>query len=449
MTALATPVCAITFHLRCFRMAFTRGLVAAAAMFAGVSSASRIYSPTLFPVDFGADASGNGDSTAAFQKVMAAFLSRNTSSHILSGKAVDLGGVTLDLQGGDYLISEPLTVPLYFGNYRIIDGTLRASQSFPPDKYLLELGSDGTVCTEASDPQYAACGADASVSNVLLDGSGVAMGGMRASYIMGVNAGPDVYIVNFTTAGIMVTGGHEVMIHQTWIGSKRWQVSDMRRQHRLAMLGASTSSKVQHAEAALPARKPSVPTQGAVRQIIDPAQMASTARWAAQQASIARQNGKDWVAEDGETLAEGSPAYWVNFVNGSAGAVITSNDHYMNDVVVFSGTTYGVIVSGAANLIKGVHTWNRGTLNVACLLCCWWGASLGLPFGHLPSHLKCKANLVVDLCAVTHLQATRTVDTASSIWEAALEARTGTWAAMQVGAWNVVAADVQRGCRWM
>ena len=39
----------------------------------------------------------------------------------------DLGGATLDLSGGEYLISAPLEVPMFFGNLLIRDGTLRAS----------------------------------------------------------------------------------------------------------------------------------------------------------------------------------------------------------------------------------------------------------------------------------------------------------------------------------
>ena len=54
--------------------------------------------------------------------------------------AKDLGGVTIDLGGGDYYISSPLVIPNMYGNMRIVDGTIGASSSFPSDRYLIELG---------------------------------------------------------------------------------------------------------------------------------------------------------------------------------------------------------------------------------------------------------------------------------------------------------------------
>ena len=56
----------------------------------------------------------------------------------------DLGGAVLDLQGGTYLLSQPLAIPQYVGNLRVIDGTLRASPAFPPAEFVLTIG--GGVC---------------------------------------------------------------------------------------------------------------------------------------------------------------------------------------------------------------------------------------------------------------------------------------------------------------
>lgn len=306
------------------------------------------FVPTLFPLSYGADGSGRSDSTNAFIKLMADLLLRNTSGHILSGKAVDLGGATIDLQGGDYIIGQPLAVPNYFGNYRIIDGTLRASASFPPDRFLLELGGPD-VCPE-NQPQYASCAADVSISNLLLDGSGRAAGGLHASYHMGLNAGPNLYIVNFTAAGILVTGGHEVMIHQSWIGCQRWQAERGRQALDLAPEQQPPKSPVS-------ATFRSVPPAADIRALFTPASISSRVTWAVAQAEAARARGEPWIDDRTGALAPGSPQYYVP--DGTAGVVLTSNDHYLSDVVVFSGPTYGVIVSGAANLIRGVHTWNR------------------------------------------------------------------------------------------
>ena len=314
-------------------------------------------SPTLFPVDFGADSSGTADSTAAFQRLVVALLSHNTSGHILSGKVVDLGGATVDLQGGDYLLSAPLAVPNYFGNYRIIDGSLRASLAFPADKYVLELGGPD-VCPEQSNPQYSSCAANVGVSDLLLDGGGVALGGVHASYHMGLNAGPNLYIINFTTAGVMVTGGHEVMLHSAWIGSKRWEVAAAERYSvsRGARGIERNSRNSDTATAAATAVRPPLPTRDAVLSAFAPENIAVQARAASASAAAARARVEPWLDADGE-LASGSPGFYI--ATGSAGVVILSNDHYLSDVVVFSGPTYGVVVSGAANLIQGTHVWNR------------------------------------------------------------------------------------------
>ena len=55
---------------------------------------------------------------------------------------VNLGGATLDLGGGEFLVSAPLVIPPHVGNVRIRGGTLRASASFPPTRFLIEIGED-------------------------------------------------------------------------------------------------------------------------------------------------------------------------------------------------------------------------------------------------------------------------------------------------------------------
>ena len=44
--------------------------------------------------------------------------------------------------GGTYLISAPLVIPAMYGNAQIVRGTLRASTTFPPDRWLVEIGSN-------------------------------------------------------------------------------------------------------------------------------------------------------------------------------------------------------------------------------------------------------------------------------------------------------------------
>jgi hypothetical protein len=48
------------------------------------------------------------------------------------------GGASLDLGGGDYVVSAPISIPTYYGNFRIVNGALRASATFPPGNHLIE-----------------------------------------------------------------------------------------------------------------------------------------------------------------------------------------------------------------------------------------------------------------------------------------------------------------------
>lgn len=63
------------------------------------------------------------------------------------------------------------------------------------------------------------CNEDVNIVNLLLDGSRVAYGGLSINATMGANVGPDIFVINFVNAGISVNGGHEVMIHESWLGA--------------------------------------------------------------------------------------------------------------------------------------------------------------------------------------------------------------------------------------
>ena len=165
--------------------------------------------------DYGADPTGKTDSTAAFTAALNALLSRNTSGHEDEGGTTDLGGALLDLEGGDYLISAPLVVPSNYSNCVVAHGSLRASDSFPASAYLIEIGSEGTPCTNWGN----SCNEAVSLEDLFFDGNQVAAGCVRYWAVIGVNSGPDLFCVNFTTAGFDMEGGHEVMLHETWVGS--------------------------------------------------------------------------------------------------------------------------------------------------------------------------------------------------------------------------------------
>lgn len=169
----------------------------------------------ISPTDYGADPTGRQDSTSAFQSALAALLSRNASGHTDESGTIDLGGALLDLQGGDYLISMPIAVPSNYSNYVIAHGTVRASPSFPSTRYLLEFGSEGSYCSNWGD----SCSEDGSVEDLFLDASQRAAGCLKYWSVIGFNAGPDIYCLNFTDDGIHIEGGHEVVVHETWVGS--------------------------------------------------------------------------------------------------------------------------------------------------------------------------------------------------------------------------------------
>ncbi|EDQ90772.1 uncharacterized protein MONBRDRAFT_6613 [Monosiga brevicollis MX1] len=141
--------------------------------------------PTINPITYGADPTGRDDSTAAFQAAMKDLLSYNASVPKMASGITNLGGITMDLQGGEYLISQSLVFPTFFGNARIVRGSLRASRSFPSDGYLIQIGQDGRSC---QPDQQKSCNEFIELSELLLDASqtGVVVNG-GANILIGVH----------------------------------------------------------------------------------------------------------------------------------------------------------------------------------------------------------------------------------------------------------------------
>ena len=175
-------------------------------------------STLLYPVDYGADPTGVADSTSAFAALMAPLLSptRFNHNHRLANGNVDLGGATVDLQGGDFLLSAPLLLPFCFGNVRFQRGTLRASPTFPPSSYFVELGHGDAEQCKATEQDTTL--ENVAVSELMLDGAQVASGCLRISVVMGAVLGPNNLYLGFTRAGLTVSGGHEVQISASWMG---------------------------------------------------------------------------------------------------------------------------------------------------------------------------------------------------------------------------------------
>ena len=181
-------------------------------------------SPVVFPTAYGADPSGVADSTAAFAAAVAAVVARNATGHKMSDGIADLGGVVLDLQGGDYLVSAPLVIPQFVGNLRIIDGTLRASASFPPTRFVIEVGA--SPCNTPSG--QGSCNENVGMSGLTVDGSHVAAGCISISSTMGATLDSSSAIFGFTKTGVLLAGGHEAMITETWVAAYYW--SDKRKE---------------------------------------------------------------------------------------------------------------------------------------------------------------------------------------------------------------------------
>ena len=161
----------------------------------------------------GADPYGRKDSTLAFKACMADALTRGTNARLMGDNVTDLGGVVIDLEGGDYLISEPIHIPTLYGNLRFQRGTIRASASFPASSYLIEVGEE--LCSEGGQ---ACCNEHIGFENMMLDASLIALGGLRINNTMDTVVGPHMLFVGFLEAGLTINGGHESTVSHCWFG---------------------------------------------------------------------------------------------------------------------------------------------------------------------------------------------------------------------------------------
>jgi hypothetical protein len=186
---------------------------------AGAEAALAVAGKTISPLTFGADPSGTRDSSTAIQAAMQALRrlcggqtvsgSGNSTRH-LAFRVTDCGGVTLDLEGGVYLLSQPMVLPAG-GNLHITGGSLRAAASFPRDRWLMESGVDCLWhCEGAAECKVwqnsTLCHEDVTISNVYFDANRVASGGLLMSNTMGclVTA---CYFIGFVSSGIKVVRG--------------------------------------------------------------------------------------------------------------------------------------------------------------------------------------------------------------------------------------------------
>ena len=177
---------------------------------------------SLNPVDFGADPTGVADSSAAFDKLVAALVVLAAGRQTPSGLN-DLGGAVVDLDGGVFKVSKPIAVPAGYANYRVQQGTLVAAANFQGDSadsvsYILQLGSDANCNKTSGGANNKDCTSNVGVQQITIDGQAVAGGGLKIQNAMDVNVGPAVYVIGFNDVGIALPGCGAGYIHEAWLG---------------------------------------------------------------------------------------------------------------------------------------------------------------------------------------------------------------------------------------
>ncbi|XVE66141.1 hypothetical protein DITRI_Ditri08aG0056600 [Diplodiscus trichospermus] len=167
-----------------------------------VLTSSRVH----HAIEYGADPTGKLDSTDALEQAISNAFKSPVQGHLIQGVA-DLGGAQLHLDGGTYKISRPLRLPnTGGGNFMIQGGSLTASTDFPTDGHLIELlPSSNSYLYE-----------DVTLKDLMIDsnfrGGGIAIVNSLRTVI------DNCYISHFITNGILVRGGHETFIRNTFIG---------------------------------------------------------------------------------------------------------------------------------------------------------------------------------------------------------------------------------------
>ncbi|BBN18033.1 hypothetical protein MPTK1_7g18980 [Marchantia polymorpha subsp. ruderalis] len=190
------------------------------------------YSRVFYVTDNGADPSGQKDSTEALQKTITEAFAVG-SAHDLDPGIPDLGGVEVHLEGGEYLISAPLQFPATGGgNIVIHGGTLRANETFPTDRYLLEMWSAAGIQRRSNRTvaslrdrshhslnclkDYIASYEDITIRDMMFDAN-FRGGGLLIVDSIRINV-ENMYMSHYTTDGILVEGSHEIYIQNSYFG---------------------------------------------------------------------------------------------------------------------------------------------------------------------------------------------------------------------------------------
>lgn len=194
-----------------FKASFSRRDLAAAATpgYAPAPSPQVTSGPRVYGViSYGADPTGKSDSTEAILKALSDAFNGPREGSLIEGIA-NLGGAEIHLEGGNYLISKPLRLPdAGVGNLVIHGGTLRASDDFPTDGYLIDLSASKS--SSSYNYEYI------TLKDLMFDSN---YRGGAVSVINSLRTSIDnCYIAHFTSNGILVQSGHETYIRNSFLG---------------------------------------------------------------------------------------------------------------------------------------------------------------------------------------------------------------------------------------
>ncbi|XP_059658157.1 polygalacturonase QRT3 [Cornus florida] len=186
-------------------------------------TAGRVF----YPLGYGADPTGAQDSSDAILNAVNDAVQVQHGLELLPG-INDLGGVVIDLQGGNYNISKPIRFPPGVGNILVQRGTLRASGTFPDDRHLIELWASNSQKLEKNASPHNNTLTDTKAQNVgiyyeditfwdILFDSSYLGGGLYVIDSARIRVS-NCFFIHFTTEGILVQSGHETFISSSFLG---------------------------------------------------------------------------------------------------------------------------------------------------------------------------------------------------------------------------------------
>ncbi|CAL5184458.1 unnamed protein product [Lathyrus oleraceus] len=173
----------------------------------------RVYHVT----SYGADPTGSSDSTEAILAAIADAANGPNEGYLMEG-INNLGGAQINLEGGNYLIRRSLTLPVSgVGNLMIHGGTITASDDFPKDGYIIDLSSTSSNENDGKNSPSSSYNFEYITLKDLLLNSNYRGGGISVINSLRTNI-DNCYITHFTTNGILVQGGHETYIRNSFLG---------------------------------------------------------------------------------------------------------------------------------------------------------------------------------------------------------------------------------------